>query len=78
MNSDQIPYEDLRLFGPKARVIILNCHSLMRRRFMGSPLWSMVGQITGHGSGYSIQICKTANLDPMQVCGKGMLKDYVH
>lgn len=28
------------------------------RRYRGLPLWVMVGYITGHGSGYSQQICE--------------------
>jgi hypothetical protein len=28
------------------------------RRYRGLPLWVMVGRLTGHGSGYSQQICE--------------------
>ena len=41
---------------------------MLRHRFKGCPLWSLVGHITGHGSGYSIEICKSANLNPTQLC----------
>lgn len=48
---------------------------MLRNKFRGVQLWSMVGHITGHGSGYSIEICKTANLDPMQPCRVKQLRD---
>ena len=67
----------LRMSGENARIIITNCHAVMRRRFRGTQLWGMVAQITGHGSGYSADICKTAGLDPMQPCGAKRLRNYV-
>ncbi len=33
------------------------------RRMRGTPLWVFVGQITGHGSGYSQQICEELGWD---------------
>ncbi len=66
---------DLRISGETARIIIKNSHVLLRHKMRRSPLWSMVGQITGHGSGYSWQICESANLDPGQNCGVAHLRD---
>ena len=66
---------ELRISGETARIIILNTHSLLRHKFRGIVLWSLVSHITGHGSGYSYQICETANLDPNQKCGVERLKD---
>lgn len=66
---------ELRMSGSNARTIIINCHAIMRNKFRGSELWSLVSQITGHGSGYSVEICKSANLDPFQPCGVKHLRD---
>lgn len=68
---------NLRVSGLSARIIIQNCHSLLRsgERYRGMSLWSMVGDITGHGSGYSVDICRTANLDPHQPCNVKKLQD---
>lgn len=63
----------LRISGEPARIFIMNSHSMLKQKFANSPLWSLVGQLTGHGSGYSIEICKSANLDPMQMCGRAEL-----
>lgn len=65
----------LRISGSNARMIIKNCHALMRHKYKGMSLWSMVGDITGHGSSYSIEICRTANLDPHQPCAANKLLD---
>ena len=67
---------ELRLHGQNGRIVILNAHALLRHRYRRLPLWSMVGHLTGHGSGYSVEICRSANLDPMQVCGVKQLRDY--
>ncbi len=65
----------LLISGDTARIIILNTHALLRSKFRGMVLWSLVSNITGHGSGYSHQICETANLDPFQKCGVERLRD---
>ena len=57
--------------GAGAREIIINAHIMLHRQFKGMELWVMVRELTGHGSGNSIQICKTANLDPFQVIKSG-------
>jgi len=68
---------ELRIQGAQARLIIKNVHALVRHKFRGASLWSLVGQITGHGSGYSYDICKSANLNPNQCCGGKELVDDV-
>jgi len=68
--------EHMRISGETARIIIINCHHLLRTKFKNTPLWSIVGSITGHGSGYSSEICKSANLDPDQLCQRKTLKDW--
>lgn len=65
----------LLISGETARIIIKNAHVLLRHKFRGMVLWSLVSDITGHGSGYSAQVCESANLDPFQKCGVGGLKD---
>lgn len=67
--------DELCIEGTVARTIIINCHALMRMKYRGLPLWSMVRHITGHGSGKSAEICRSANLDPHQECGLKTLKD---
>lgn len=67
--------EHLRISGLNARTIIKNCHALLRNKYRGFSLWSMVGDITGHGTGYSIEICRSANLDPHQLCSVEILRD---
>lgn len=67
--------DELRMSGQNARIIILNCHGMLSQRFRDVPLWSMVGMITGHGSGNSAAICESANLDPHQPAGSKKLKD---
>lgn len=32
------------------------------------PFWSIVGKYTGHGSGYSAQLCKQLGFDPEAPC----------
>lgn len=66
---------DLRMHGTNARIIIINCHAMLRHKFKQVPLWSLVGNITGHGSGNSIEICRSANLDPNQSAGVQQLQD---
>jgi hypothetical protein len=68
----------LRMSGDEARTIILNCHRLLGKtqRFRGVPLWGLVSQVTGHGSGFSADICVSANLDPQQKCGVKSLVDF--
>ncbi len=66
---------ELRLAGRTGRIVIINAHALLRHKYRGVPLWCMVSDLTGHGSGYGAQICRSANLDPMQNCGAKQLID---
>lgn len=57
---------ELLITGVAARTVIKNAARLTQK-FKGSPLWSLVSQITGHGCGNSIKICESANLDPNEI-----------
>ena len=37
------------------------------RRKQPAPLWSRVGQLTGHGSGYSQAICREYGFNPDEI-----------
>lgn len=66
-------HPELRISGETAHSIIVNVHGFAPRKFRNSPLWSLVSHITGHGCGFSQEICISANLDPHQLCGvKGL------
>lgn len=60
------PANELLITGEAARTVIKNAAKITRK-FKGSPLWYLVSQITGHGCGNSIKICKSANLDPNEI-----------
>ncbi len=70
--------KELRISGESARIIIKNAYIMLRRKNRGLPLWSLVGALTSHGSGYSIEICRSAQLDPHQICGPAKLKDFAN
>lgn len=55
---------DPLITGIQARTIILNVHALVRGNYKSCPLWVLVRDITGHGSGVCIEICKSTGLDP--------------
>jgi hypothetical protein len=65
----------LRIHGETARLIIANAHQVLRYKYRGTPLWALVKDLTGHGSGYSQEICLSADYDPDQMCGVAHLKD---
>ena len=67
--------QDLRISGDVARTIIINVKNLVYRQYRITPLWCMVSDITGHGYGYSKDVCKSANLDPQQLVTARPLKD---
>ncbi len=67
--------QDLRISGEVARAIIINVKNLVYRQYKKAQLWSLVSDITGHGSGYSRDVCKSANLDPNQLITARPLKD---
>lgn len=52
-------------------------HEMRRMRYWrGSTLWSWVGAVTGHGSGYSLQICVELGWDPdMRITPTARLPD---
>ncbi len=54
------------LDGRSREVILRNTFLAMRRmrEWRGCTLWSWVGAVTGHGSGYSLQICVELGWDP--------------
>ncbi len=46
------------------RQVIRNCGTPAKRPRTGRPRWSVVRQVTGHGSGYSAELCRWAGVDP--------------
>lgn len=64
--------DDIRL-----RCLFQNAHRLLKRRYSGLPLWSLVSDLTGYGSTVSGEICMRLNLDPHQDCKIKTLKNYV-
>ena len=54
------------LDGRSREDILRNAFVAMRgtRAWRGCNLWSWVGAVTGHGSGYSFQICVELGWDP--------------
>lgn len=42
----------------RVKELILSAHNQLRKQFKGVPLWSFVGNLTHHGSGYSHKICE--------------------
>jgi hypothetical protein len=45
--------------------VIRNCSSpVTSKRQRTIPRWSAVSKVTGHGSGYSAELCRWAGLDP--------------
>jgi hypothetical protein len=56
-----------QLLDGRSREIILRCvfaHMKCMPEWRGTYLWSWVGAVTGHGSGYSTQICREMGWDP--------------
>lgn len=56
---------------PPAEDLVKRAISSLRRsksrRTRPTPLWSRVGQLFGHGSGYSIAICVKYGFDPDEI-----------
>jgi len=50
------------------RQVIFNAGSVPPKgsRARTVPRWSAVGSATGHGSGYSAELCRWAGLDPYE------------
>lgn len=61
--------------GSRLRVLIINAHRLLGRKYRGSPLWSLVSDLTGHGCTVSTEICQSVNLAPCQPCGGKELRE---
>jgi hypothetical protein len=66
---------ELLISGDVARRILINVHAAMWRRYRGLELWVLARDITGHGSGYSQEICRSAGLEPNQRIGKTSLRE---
>lgn len=68
-----IPDQDLPSDSELVRRAIdaLRCHRPPRKRGRGpnppAPLWSRVGFLFGHGSGYSSAICRRHGFDPDEI-----------
>lgn len=62
--------EGIVIKGERLRTLIKNAHRLMRRSYTNRPLWSMVADLTGHGSTISCEICRQAGFQP---CVNGLL-----
>lgn len=39
------------------------------RKWRGQPLWTLVSEMTGHGSTYSMEICEDVGFDPHHKIG---------
>lgn len=46
--------------------------ALGKKKYRGLPLWSFVGELTGHGSGYSRDICMANGWNPVQSADKSL------
>lgn len=75
MSNNTPLVKDLRISGEAAREIITNVKNITWRRYLKAPLWSLVADITGHGSGYSISVCLSANLNPHQLISSKPLQN---
>jgi hypothetical protein len=55
-----------RINGRTPKEWLSACHSVCHemRKFRGMPLWVFVQEITGHGSTYSMDICRRFGWDP--------------
>lgn len=74
MNTDN--YEGDVYVMPKARmrIIVENAHRLLGKRYKSSPLWSLVSDLTGHGSSMSCNLLKGCGVAPCQPCGNKVLE----
>jgi hypothetical protein len=59
-NPSALPWKGRLVEGRSQETILRNAFSRLKhvRSYRGLHLWSMVGDLTGHGSGYSQQICE--------------------
>lgn len=58
----------------RSELMLRNAYAMCRnmRSLRGNYLWSFVGMITSHGSGYSIKICRELGWDPDMKIGKDL------
>lgn len=49
------------------RRVIINCARPALRARTGRFRWSVVAQLTGHGSGYAAELCRWAGVDPNEL-----------
>ena len=65
-----------QLLFNRLEIIMRNAHKGMRRKskYKGVPLWSFVSDLTGHGSTYSMKICKALGWDADQNTSKPLIK----
>lgn len=64
-----------QLSPARLRCTISALNRLLGRKYKGSPLWSLVSDVFGHGSTESTNICRLAGLNPCQPCGGNELHD---
>jgi hypothetical protein len=55
--------------GNRVASLIHNAHSMLAKTYHGRALWTLVSDLTGHGSTESIRLCLAVELDPHQQCG---------
>lgn len=56
------------LLKARSVFVLRNAHRIIaldKRAYNRVPLWSFVSEITGHGSGYSTQICRDLGWEPL-------------
>ncbi len=58
-----LPFPDFDAAKELKRMLKL-CARTPRDRRSGRPRWSVVSSATGHGRGYSAELCRWAGLDP--------------
>lgn len=56
----------------RQKLVLKNAHRLLRRHYKGVPLWSFISEMSGHGSGYSAEICKAIGWDAHQDGSKSL------
>lgn len=57
--------------------VLINAHNLIaakKTKWLNVPLWSFVSRLTGHGSGYSIEICRAMGWDANADASKSVLR----
>lgn len=65
---------EYKIEGARLHTLICNAQRLLGKRYKKSPLWSLVSDLTGHGSTISTEICQQCGIDPGQPCDSKYLK----